>query len=93
VPQAVNSTYKTVYINNGTNSQNVSLAGDEADLDSQYGYGISYPTKRVFFTTGGSPPYNPDLMTPADTNEPYQNFFGLCSGPKKPAANRFYQLR
>lgn len=30
-----------------------------------------YPTRFTSYSTGGSPPFTPDLATPTDTNEPY----------------------
>lgn len=55
----------------GINSQNVSLAGDEADLDTQFAFGLTFPTPSTFFSTAGEPPFIPDIGTPTDTNEPY----------------------
>ncbi|QIW98818.1 hypothetical protein AMS68_004336 [Peltaster fructicola] len=43
----------------------------EANLDSQTIGGFIYPTQFVVYSTGGSPPFVPDLNTPTDTNEPY----------------------
>lgn len=43
----------------------------EGDLDGELGIGISWPTSFQSWVTGGSPPFNPDLNTPTDTNEPY----------------------
>jgi tripeptidyl-peptidase I len=43
----------------------------EANLDVQAILGISYPTPITAYSTGGSPPYLPDLNTPTNTNEPY----------------------
>lgn len=42
----------------------------EGDLDAELVLGISWPTSFMSWATGGSPPYNPDLNTPTDTNEP-----------------------
>jgi len=43
----------------------------EANLDVQAITGISDPTPVISYSTGGSPPFNPDLNTPDNTNEPY----------------------
>jgi tripeptidyl-peptidase-1 len=43
----------------------------EGNLDAETILGISWPTPLTAFTTGGSPPFNPDAVTPTDTNEPY----------------------
>ncbi|WPG97551.1 Hypothetical protein R9X50_00032800 [Acrodontium crateriforme] len=46
----------------------------EGNLDAQLVVGISYPTKFSAYTTGGSPPYTPDLGEPTNTNEPYNEW-------------------
>lgn len=43
----------------------------EANLDVQAIAGISYPVPIKSWSTGGEPPFNPDLSTPTNTNEPY----------------------
>ncbi|KAK5119745.1 hypothetical protein LTR85_007321 [Meristemomyces frigidus] len=43
----------------------------EGNLDAELVLSISYPTPLTAFSTGGSPPFLPDLNTPTDTNEPY----------------------
>ncbi|KAG9764763.1 tripeptidyl-peptidase 1 precursor, partial [Aureobasidium melanogenum] len=43
----------------------------EGDLDGELAIGISWPTSFMSWSTGGSPPFIPDLATPTDTNEPY----------------------
>jgi tripeptidyl-peptidase-1 len=43
----------------------------EANLDVQAIAGISYPVPIVSYSTGGSPPFVPDISTPTNTNEPY----------------------
>lgn len=43
----------------------------EGDLDGEIVLGVSWPTPFSSWATGGSPPFNPDLNTPTDTNEPY----------------------
>lgn len=39
--------------------------------DTQFAFGIAFPIPATFFTTGGSPPFIPDIGTPTDSNEPY----------------------
>ncbi len=55
----------------GQNSQTLSDAGIEANLDTQYGLGLSFPTPGTLWSTAGSPPFNATLTTPTDSNEPY----------------------
>lgn len=45
--------------------------GVEGNLDVQNMLSLGWPTQLVAYTTGGSPPYNPDKATTSDTNEPY----------------------
>ena len=45
--------------------------GIEGNLDDQTLIGVSWPTPLKIFSTGGSPPWMPDLTTPTNTNEPY----------------------
>ncbi|KAK0444858.1 peptidase S8/S53 domain-containing protein [Armillaria borealis] len=66
---AVGTTFETITVNNGGDNQ--SSPGIEANLDIQYTVGLSYPTPNIYYSTGGSPPFNPDTQTPTDTNEPY----------------------
>ncbi|KAJ7228219.1 tripeptidyl peptidase A [Mycena pura] len=73
LPAAVNSSFKLVLVIDGINNQSLSAAGEEANLDTQFGFGISYPTPGTFWSTGGRPPFSPDGHTPVGeyTNEPY----------------------
>ncbi|KAJ7246547.1 tripeptidyl peptidase A [Mycena haematopus] len=71
LPAAMNSTFKSISVYGSINNQSLSAAGAEANLDTQFAFGISYPTPGTFWTTGGLPPWLPDEHTPADTNEPY----------------------
>ncbi|KAI0781617.1 tripeptidyl peptidase A [Irpex lacteus] len=70
-PDALNSTFKEIYINGGNNSQSLSLASPEADLDVQFAFGLSYPIPGVFYSTGGLAPFRPDANEPDSSNEPY----------------------
>ncbi|KAF8559436.1 subtilisin-like protein [Imleria badia] len=78
-PMAYGSNYTFVSINGGTNNQTYAAAGVEANLDTQFAYGLTYPTPATFYSTGGSPPYIPDEVTPTDTNEPYVNWLDYVS--------------
>ena len=79
-PEAAAAAYqfKIEIIANGNNEQtqeNITELEDgkdlEGNLDAETILGIDWPTPLTAFTTGGSPPYDPDLNTPTDTNEPY----------------------
>ena len=79
-PDALSEAYsfKQVSIDGGTLQQTPLNAsqlnagtGFEGNLDAETILGIDYPTPLTAFSTGGSPPFNPDDNTPTDTNEPY----------------------
>ncbi|PPQ87241.1 hypothetical protein CVT25_004091 [Psilocybe cyanescens] len=55
----------------GINSQTAWQAGSEANLDVQFAFGISHPIPATFYSTAGRPPFNPDIKTKQNTNEPY----------------------
>ena len=61
----------------GLNNQTLAEAGAEANLDIQFGLGLSYPTPGTFWSVGGRPPFKPDLSTPINTN-------GLFAFPNAP---------
>jgi hypothetical protein len=66
----------------GLNNQTYAAAGVEANLDTQFGFGLTWPTPGTFYSTGGEPPFNPDMLTPTDTNEPYTYVsLGPCDHP------------
>ncbi|PNY26630.1 Uncharacterized protein TCAP_03439 [Tolypocladium capitatum] len=52
----------------------------EADLDTQYAMGLTYPINNIFYETGGQPPFTPDAGTPTDTNEPYIDWLNYMNG-------------
>ncbi len=52
----------------GLNNQTLGDAGIEANLDTQFAFGLSYPTRSVVWSTPGSPPFNADLDTPDNIN-------------------------
>ena len=79
-PEAAAAAYefKVEIIANGNNEQTQENATElaagkdlEGNLDAETILGIDWPTPLIAFTTGGSPPFIPDLETPTDTNEPY----------------------
>ncbi|KAG2128979.1 peptidase S8/S53 domain-containing protein [Suillus clintonianus] len=70
-PSAYGSNYTTVLIHGGQNNQSYEAAGLEANLDTQFGFGLTWPTPRTFYSTGGEPEFDSDLLTEGDTNEPY----------------------
>ncbi|KAI0741645.1 peptidase S8/S53 domain-containing protein [Daedaleopsis nitida] len=72
---AVGGTFTTVRVNGGGDDQ--SDPGVEANLDIQYTEGISFPTPNIYYSTGGSPPFNPDSNTPTNTNEPYLDWLNF----------------
>lgn len=52
----------------------------EGDLDAELVLSIAWPTPMTAFSTGGMPPFMPDLYTPTDTNEPYLTFLNYILG-------------
>ena len=46
---------------------------DLPSADTQFAFGLTFPTPATFWSTGGSPPFIPDVLTPTDSNEPYLN--------------------
>ncbi|KAJ7771127.1 tripeptidyl peptidase A [Mycena maculata] len=67
LPAAVNSSFKSISVYGGLNTQTPSMAGEEANLDTQFGFGMAYPTPGTFWSTPGSPPFFPDLDTPVSS--------------------------
>lgn len=79
-PDAVNAAddFTNIVINNGApdleflnSTQIANQSGLEGSLDAETIIGITYPTSLITYSTGGQPPFTPDLNTPTDTNEPY----------------------
>ncbi|ESK88090.1 tripeptidyl peptidase a [Moniliophthora roreri MCA 2997] len=69
------SDFTTIRVNNGGDDQND--PGVEANLDIQYTIAMSFPTPNTYYSTGGSPPFNPDSQTPTNTNEPYLDWLNF----------------
>ncbi|EJT99514.1 subtilisin-like protein [Dacryopinax primogenitus] len=67
-------TFSVELINNGFNDQSEMAASLEGNLDVQYGGSLSFPIPNTYYSTGGSPPFNPSSGTPQNTNEPYAEF-------------------
>ncbi|KAH9973600.1 subtilisin-like protein [Lactifluus volemus] len=74
-PDAVHANFTVEQINGGGNNQ--SNPGSEANLDVQYGGAITFPTKNIYYSTGGSPPFIPDSNTTSNTNEPYLDWLNF----------------
>ncbi|KAF2718833.1 tripeptidyl peptidase-like protein [Polychaeton citri CBS 116435] len=78
-PEAVSEadSFKFVSIDGGPTYQTLNdtllEAGTdlEGNLDVQTIIGIDYPIPLTAYSTGGEPPFIPDLNTPTNTNEPY----------------------
>ncbi|KAJ7482405.1 subtilisin-like protein [Mycena galericulata] len=76
-----------VSVAGGIDPQDLSLAGDEANLDTQFAFGLAFPIEPTFYSTNGSPPFIPDIGTPTDTNEPYTEWLDfVLSHPNPPLA-------
>lgn len=85
VPEAVNSTFNLISVKGGLNEQDPALAGIEANLDTQFAFGLSFPIPATVYTTAGRPPFIPDLNTPQNTNEPYLDWVDyVLSHPNTP---------
>ncbi|KJY02362.1 tripeptidyl peptidase-like protein [Zymoseptoria brevis] len=82
--------YSYQIVDNGINFQGLETEfyGErdvEANLDVQTVGGIAYPTRFTTYSTGGSPPFTPDLATPTNTNEPYLTWVNyVLSQPSVP---------
>ncbi|KAF2823179.1 tripeptidyl-peptidase 1 precursor [Ophiobolus disseminans] len=79
-PEAVSSAsdFKQISIDAGpvqdgplTLNQSTAGSSREANLDIQAIAGISWETPITSYSTGGQPPFVPDISTPTNTNEPY----------------------
>lgn len=75
-PYNGDTTWNVTSINNGLNNQTLADAGDEANLDVQYAFGmVGALAQKTVFTTGGRPPFINDLVANGtDDNEPYLDF-------------------
>ncbi|KAL8808828.1 MAG: hypothetical protein Q9223_003671 [Gallowayella weberi] len=77
-PYAAKENFTYVLINGGLSSQNDQEQDSvEANLDAQYAYPLSYPTRAIYYSTGGRGQLVPDLDQPTladNQNEPYLDF-------------------
>lgn len=62
--------FEFVSVDNGTTSQAVQYqrVGIEGNLDAETILGISWPTPMTVYSTGGSPPFIPDINTPTSVS-------------------------
>ncbi|KAF9498824.1 tripeptidyl peptidase A [Pleurotus eryngii] len=85
VPAAVGTNFTVISVNGGLNNQTLAEAGAEANLDVQFAFGVSFPIPGTYYTTAGRPPFNPDIGTPTNTNEPYTDWLDfILSHPNPP---------
>ncbi|KAF9534130.1 tripeptidyl peptidase A [Crepidotus variabilis] len=82
VPAALNTSFNVLSVDGGINNQ--TNPGIEANLDTQFAFGLAYPLNGTFYTVGGRPPHKPSLMTPTNTNEPYLVFVDYLLGLDNP---------
>ncbi|KII89301.1 hypothetical protein PLICRDRAFT_109130 [Plicaturopsis crispa FD-325 SS-3] len=68
-PDAVGSNITVFSVNGGLNDQ--SIPGVEANLDTQYTTGLTFPTPNFFYSTPGTAPTINDSVTPPQRDEPY----------------------
>lgn len=84
-PEASGSTFSTVLVNGGLNTQqnvtNTPVAMGEANLDIQYAV-LAYPIPTTYISTGGRPPETTAIEV---DNEPYLEFLTfLLAAPEIP---------
>ncbi|KZT51658.1 tripeptidyl peptidase A [Calocera cornea HHB12733] len=79
VPRAyeANFSFAVELVNDGLNGQSEASASLEGNLDVQYGGAMSFPIANTYYSTGGSPPFDPSAGTPQNTNEPYGDFLSF----------------
>jgi tripeptidyl-peptidase-1 len=91
-PEAVSQAYdySQISIDNGpvqdgplTLNQSSAGKSREANLDVQAIAGISWKTPITSWSTGGQPPFIPDISTPENTNEPYLVWVNYLLSQKK----------
>ncbi|KAH7923658.1 subtilisin-like protein [Leucogyrophana mollusca] len=87
-PAAYGTNFTFVSVHGGINNQSMAAAGIEADLDTQFALGLTYPTPGTFYSTYGSPPFIPDAMENSSSdNEPYSYWLDyVLSQPDVPQA-------
>ncbi|PPR02665.1 hypothetical protein CVT24_002148 [Panaeolus cyanescens] len=82
VPAALNSSFKFTTVNGGPNNQ--SNPGGEANLDTQMAFGVAFPIPGTFWSTGGEPPFIPDIDETEDDNEPYTTWLDFVLSQRNP---------
>jgi tripeptidyl-peptidase I len=72
-PDAVDSAFAVtqISVNGGPVDDGTVGSGAEGNLDLETILGLVYPTPVTLYTTGGSPPFQPDKFTTTNSNEPY----------------------
>lgn len=64
--------FTTTLVNdNATNSQDLSQAGAEANLDIQWAASLAYPVQPDFYSTSGLGKFIPDANVGGNSNEPF----------------------
>ena len=63
--------FEMISIDGGPIDNGSAVPGREGNLDLQTIIGQTYPINVTSYSTGGSPPFQSDLNTPTNTNEPY----------------------
>lgn len=81
-PEAAASarSYEQISIDGGKIDNGSSGAGYEGNLDIETIAGLVWPINITSYATGGSPPFNPDINTPSNTNEPYLTWLDYVLG-------------
>ncbi|KAF7432698.1 hypothetical protein PC9H_004640 [Pleurotus ostreatus] len=85
-PDALGSDFEYFSVAGGINNQSIEAAGTEANLDVQYAFGLAHPIPGVYWSTAGRPPFQADIATVRNTNEPYQEWLDYMSSFPNPPA-------
>jgi len=72
---AIGADFTFISVKGGLNDQ--SNPSVEANLGIQYSMAMSYPLPNIYYSTGGSAPFQPDANTPTNTNEPYGDWLNF----------------
>jgi len=80
-PDAVSaaSSFQQISIAGGAVDNGTAGAGYEGNLDLQTIAGQVFPINITSYSTGGTPPFQADLNTPTNTNEPYLDWLEYVS--------------
>ena len=63
--------YQFEPVNSAKDDQGNPMPGGEANMDVQYAASLAYPSKTTFYSTPGSPPFNPKFNGEPNGNEPF----------------------